>query len=780
MEPVGHNFTGAISNYNGTHIRYCANNCGINEVVSCTFNSEVIAPGCDTPGYTHYYCECGYSYDADYVDAYGHNYTGAVSNNDGTHIRYCTNNCGSSEVVSCNYDFEVFAPGCETQGFTYYHCECGYSYYGDYVDPLGHNYIGAYDNHDGTHTRYCENNCGTSEIVSCTYSETVYEPTCITQGYSVFTCECGYSYIGSYVEALGHDYTGVVCNNDGTHTVICGRDNTHNSTQNCTYGAWEVVIPAGPFEEGLEKRVCSECAYEVTRVLPATHEHEYSDEWTIEIEPTCTTDGLKSHHCIRDDCYDSIDPTIIEALGHKYTDEVVEPTCTKQGYTTHSCERCNDSYVDSYTNALGHSYGEWVVVKEATEEETGLQQKECGNCGEVVEQVIPVLSHVHKYTSTVVDATCTERGYTEHTCSCGNSYKDSYTNALGHSYGEWVVVKEATEEETGLREKECEHCGNVVEEKIPVLSHVHKYTSTVVDATCTERGYTEHVCSCGNSYKDSYTNPLGHSYGEWVVVKEATEEETGLREKECEHCGNVVEEKIPVLSHVHKYTSTVVDATCTERGYTEHVCSCGNSYKDSYTNPLGHSYGEWIETIAPTCTTKGIEEKTCTNCGYSYKRSVNELGHNYIQTVTEPTCERRGYTTHKCDNCDDLYVDTYVAATGHEYGEWIIDIESTCTKEGSKHHVCKVCESSETASVPKKDHIESDWIIDDEPTTEERGLRHTECKVCGEIIKDEFIDKLEHEPNKGCNSGCNKNSACQLISITNALSLAILIFRKRR
>ena len=780
VEPVGHNFTGAISNYNGTHIRYCANNCGINEVVSCTFNSEVIAPGCDTPGYTHYYCECGYSYDADYVDAYGHNYTGAVSNNDGTHIRYCTNNCGSSEVVSCNYDFEVFAPGCETQGFTYYHCECGYSYYGDYVDPLGHNYIGAYDNHDGTHTRYCENNCGTSEIVSCTYSETVYEPTCITQGYSVFTCECGYSYIGSYVEALGHDYTGVVCNNDGTHTVICGRDNTHNSTQNCTYGAWEVVIPAGPFEEGLEKRVCSECAYEVTRVLPATHEHEYSDEWTIEIEPTCTTDGLKSHHCIRDDCYDSIDPTIIEALGHKYTDEVVEPTCTKQGYTTHSCERCNDSYVDSYTNALGHSYGEWVVVKEATEEETGLQQKECGNCGEVVEQVIPVLSHVHKYTSTVVDATCTERGYTEHTCSCGNSYKDSYTNALGHSYGEWVVVKEATEEETGLREKECEHCGDVVEETIPVLSHVHKYTSTVVDATCTERGYTEHVCSCGNSYKDSYTNPLGHSYGEWVVVKEATEEETGLREKECEHCGDVVEETIPVLSHVHKYTSTVVDATCTERGYTEHVCSCGNSYKDSYTNPLGHSYGEWIETIAPTCTTKGIEEKTCTNCGYSYKRSVNELGHNYIQTVTEPTCERRGYTTHKCDNCDDLYVDTYVAATGHEYGEWIIDIESTCTKEGSKHHVCKVCESSETASVPKKDHIESDWIIDDEPTTEERGLRHTECKVCGEIIKDEFIDKLEHEPNKGCNSGCNKNSACQLISITNALSLAILIFRKRR
>ena len=189
-----------------------------------------------------------------------------------------------------------------------------------------------------------------------------------------------------------------------------------------------------------------------------------------------------------------------------------------------------------------------------------------------------------------------------------------------------------------------------------------------------------------------------------------------------------------------------------------------------------HTYGQWKETIAPTCTTKGTEEKTCTICGYSYKRSVDELGHNYIQTVTEPTCERRGYTTHKCDNCDDLYVDTYVDATGHEYDEWIIDKESTCTEEGSKHHVCKVCESSETASIPKKDHIESDWIIDKEATTESDGTKHKECTVCGDELIKGTINKLPSSNN--CNM--SKVYIMNLISMFNLFALAILIFRKRR
>ena len=41
---------------------------------------------------------------------------------------------------------------------------------------------------------------------------------------------------------------------------------------------------------------------------------------------------------------------------HSLTTSVIAPTCTEKGYTTHTCVSCGNSYKDSYTNALGHSY----------------------------------------------------------------------------------------------------------------------------------------------------------------------------------------------------------------------------------------------------------------------------------------------------------------------------------------------------------------------------------------------------------------------------------------
>ena len=48
-----------------------------------------------------------------------------------------------------------------------------------------------------------------------TYTETVTAPTCTEQGYTTHTCECGDSYVDTYVDALGHDYKDGVC-------TVCG------------------------------------------------------------------------------------------------------------------------------------------------------------------------------------------------------------------------------------------------------------------------------------------------------------------------------------------------------------------------------------------------------------------------------------------------------------------------------------------------------------------------------------------------------------------------------
>ena len=73
---------------------------------------------------------------------------------------------------------------------------------------------------------------------------------------------------------------------------------------------------------------------------------------------------------------------------HSYTAVVTAPTCTAKGYTTHTCA-CGDSYVDTYTDALGHAWDNGKVTKEPTETETGVKTFTCTRCGETKTETIP-------------------------------------------------------------------------------------------------------------------------------------------------------------------------------------------------------------------------------------------------------------------------------------------------------------------------------------------------------------------------------------------------------
>lgn len=59
-----------------------------------------------------------------------------------------------------------------------------------------------------------------------------------------------------------------------------------------------------------------------------------------------------------------------------------------------------------------HLYGEWIIVKEATEEEEGLKERTC-ECGEKETEVINKLEHVHKYSEWIIVKE-SEYGYTEY------------------------------------------------------------------------------------------------------------------------------------------------------------------------------------------------------------------------------------------------------------------------------------------------------------------------------------------------------------------------------
>ena len=161
----------------------------------------------------------------------------------------------------------------------------------------------------------------------------------------------------------------------------------------------------------------------------------------------------------------------VEAHEHSYTAVVTAPTCTEKGYTTHTCS-CGHSYVDTYTDALGHAWDNGKVTKEPTETETGVKTFTCTRCSETKTEVIPPLSHKHSYTAVVTPPTCTEKGYTTHTCSCGDSYVDTYTAALGHDWDSGTVTKEPTATETGIRTYTCTRCSATKTETIPATGSV--------------------------------------------------------------------------------------------------------------------------------------------------------------------------------------------------------------------------------------------------------------------------------------------------------------------
>ena len=159
----------------------------------------------------------------------------------------------------------------------------------------------------------------------------------------------------------------------------------------------------------------------------------------------------------------------VEAHEHSYTAVVTAPTCTEKGYTTHTCT-CGHSYVDTYTDALGHAWDGGKVTKQPTATETGIKTYTCTRCGETRTETMPVIPHVHSYKDVVTAPTCTAKGYTTHTCACGDSYVDTYTDALGHAWDSGKVTKQPTATETGVRTYTCTRCSATKTETIPAVS----------------------------------------------------------------------------------------------------------------------------------------------------------------------------------------------------------------------------------------------------------------------------------------------------------------------
>ena len=221
--------------------------------------------------------------------------------------------------------------------------------------------------------------------------------TCTEGGYNMHLCtDCGDSYMGDFVEALGHTYS------------------------------VQVVAPTC-YKAGYSIYTCDFCgdSYHGDEVDALTHEYV-----AVVTPPTCNSEGYTTYKCKF--CTSQYEDNFIDALDHNYTVAVEAPTCTTVGFTSHICQDCGHRYNDSYVSALGHNYEATVVAPTCTEQ--GYTKHTCSNCGDYHKDTY-VSAPGHNSTVVVTAPTCTEQGYSTFTCmDCDNVTVGNYVAEKGHIY----------------------------------------------------------------------------------------------------------------------------------------------------------------------------------------------------------------------------------------------------------------------------------------------------------------------------------------------------------
>ena len=221
---LGHDWGAWTPNYasNGTHTRRCKR-CNAEETGSCSGGYAT----CDTLGMCN---TCGGSYYG------GHAWGEWSSAGNGTHTRSCTNYCREVDTAKCTGGKAT----CSAKAV----CEvCG----GEYGEKDSNNH--ALVQHEAKAPTCTE--IGWDAYKTCsrcdytTYAElpalnhdyqaVTVEPTCETDGYTIFTCSrCKDSYTADPTDKLGHQFGAWSPNGTGSQSADCLRQGcAHTGSTDC-------------------------------------------------------------------------------------------------------------------------------------------------------------------------------------------------------------------------------------------------------------------------------------------------------------------------------------------------------------------------------------------------------------------------------------------------------------------------------------------------------------------------------------------------------------------
>ena len=157
------------------------------------------------------------------------------------------------------------------------------------------------------------------------------------------------------------------------------------------------------------------------------------------------------------------------------------------------------------------------------------------------------------------------------------------------------------------------------------------------------------------------------------------------------------------------------------------------------------SDGIWETVTEPTCQKKGTKVTHCTVCGeVAESKSIEKTDHKKQTVTVDATCTEDGYKRVICSECQTVLSETIIPATNHKNTR-TVKKDATCTEDGYKKVVCLDCgETISNVTLTATDHLNTTTETK-APTCTEDGYEKTVCKDCNEVIGTKVIPATGHQ-----------------------------------
>lgn len=340
-------------------------------------------------------------------------------------------------------------------------------------------------------------------------------------------------------------------------------------------------------------------------------------------------------------------------------------------------------------------------------------------------------------------ATCETMGYTGYYCTnpgCIYRYRDYNKAPLGHNYdytnGEIIQSQDCTHPE--ITRYRCTRCKDPkdVETKPSLGGHKWKAGDITKEPTCTVNGEQQYTCTVCNQSKTEPVKATGHDWQINKILSAATCTSNGIARYICKTCGYGENHTINATGHKPEIRNKK-EATCSSTGYTgDTYCSVCNK-KLSSGETINKKEHTWVkqDNIPATCEKGGMEVEKCSVCGETKETQISDpLGHDFREwkITKEPTCTKYGTKKRICKRCNEYEIDV-IDPTGHQHTKIIDQKAATCEKKGySGDLYCEDCRviiqlGQEIAATG---HTWDDGEITKEPTQTATGIKTYTCKTC--------------------------------------------------